>query len=485
MMRAYVGGSWIEGERQLEVINPFNGQLIDRVAECSAAEVEQAIATAHQALPQTRQLEPYQRARILAFIRDRLSEQQELFARTLAQENGKTIHEARLEITRAVATFDIAVGETTRIYGEAYDLAINPLATRRQALVRHYPIGVVAAIAPFNFPVNLAVHKIAPALATGCPVILKPASKTPLTALMLAQIIAESGWPLAAFSVLPCSRTVGQQLVEDERIKLLSFTGSPEVGWPMKRAAGKKKVILELGGNAGLIVDRDVRDWDWLIARAVMGAFYQCGQVCISVQRIFLHHEIMGEFRSRFKKAAEALRSGDPLDERTTLGPMIDSANCQRLQRWIQEAIDQGARLVTGHSVAPVGQGNSLAATILEEVDARCAVVAEEAFGPVVTLTPVQSMEEAFERVNDSRYGLQCGLFTNDFQTVMRAFDVLEVGGIIHNDVPSFRVDSMPYGGVKDSGLGREGVRYAMRDMLEERLLVYRSHCIPPIYMSH
>ncbi|MBF0158524.1 MAG: aldehyde dehydrogenase family protein [Magnetococcales bacterium] len=473
-MRAYIGGSWVETGRQLDVINPFDGQCIGQVAECGADAVDQAIDRAHRALPQTRQLEPYQRAQILVLIRDRLRERQETFARTLSQENGKTLHESRLEITRAVATFDLAAGEASRIYGEAYDLAINPLATRRQALVRHYPIGVVAAIAPFNFPVNLAVHKIAPALATGCPVILKPASKTPLTALMLAEIIAESGWPSEAFSVVPCGRTVGQQLVEDERIKLLSFTGSPEVGWKMKRQAGKKKVILELGGNAGLIVDRDVQDWDWLINRAVMGAFYQCGQVCISVQRIFLHHEIMGEFRSRFKKAAEALCSGDPLDEATTLGPMIDSANRQRLQQWIQEAIDQGAHLVTGHGVAPVGQGNNLTATILEEADARCAIVAEEAFGPVVTLTPVQSMTEAFERVNDSRYGLQCGIFTNDFQTVMRAFDTLEVGGVIHNDVPSFRVDSMPYGGVKDSGLGREGVRYAMRDMLEERVLVYR-----------
>ncbi|MBF0624995.1 MAG: aldehyde dehydrogenase family protein, partial [Magnetococcales bacterium] len=277
-----------------------------------------------------------------------------------------------------------------------------------------------------------------------------------------------------AFSVVPCGREAGQMLVEDERVKLLSFTGSPEVGWRMKRDAGRKKVVLELGGNAGLIVDRDVRDWDWLISRAVMGAFYQCGQVCISVQRIFLHQEIMGEFRARFKAAAEALRPGDPLDEHTTLGPMIDTRNRERLSQWIAEALDQGAKLVTGNQVPAIGAGNCLAPTILEEVEAGARVNAEEAFGPVVTLTPVAGMVDAFRLVNASRFGLQCGIFTNDFNTVMQAMDALEVGGVIHNDVPSFRVDSMPYGGLKDSGLGREGVRYAMRDMLEERVLVYR-----------
>jgi acyl-CoA reductase-like NAD-dependent aldehyde dehydrogenase len=475
MKKAYIGGDWVETGRTREVLNPFDGSVVDTVAECTAHEMDQAIACAAVTLGQTRRLEPYQRAEILGTIRDRLAQQTELFARTLSQENGKTIAESRLEIRRAVATFDIAAGEATRIYGEAYDLGVNPMAAGRRALVRMHPVGVVSAIAPFNFPVNLAVHKIAPALATGCPVVLKPASKTPLTALMLAEIIDGTAWPKGAFSVVPCDRVVGQALVEDDRIRLLSFTGSPEVGWPMKQAAGRKKVVLELGGNAGLIIDRNVQDWDWLIARSVMGAFYQCGQVCISVQRIFVHHEVMGEFRARFRKATEALRAGNPLDEQTTLGPMIDQTNRVRLQEWIQQALDQGASLVTGNTVAPVGQGNNLLPTILEEVDPSAAIAAEEAFGPVVTLTPVESMDEAFQRVNDSRFGLQCGIFTADFRTVMRAFDELEVGGVVHDDVPSFRVDSMPYGGVKDSGLGREGVRYAMRDMLEERLLVYRA----------
>ncbi|MBF0126995.1 MAG: aldehyde dehydrogenase family protein [Magnetococcales bacterium] len=473
--KAYLAGRWIDTSESLEVINPYNGQLVATVAQCGPAEINEALDAAVAVQKETRRMEPWQRAAALAFIRDRLMERREEFSRVLSQENGKTIGESRLELDRAAATFDIAVGEATRLYGEAYDLGINPMGAGRRALVRHYPIGVVSGVAPFNFPLNLAIHKIAPAMAAGCPILLKPASKTPVTALMLAGIVQESGWPVGAFSVLPCNRGAGQMLVEDDRIKLLSFTGSPEVGWKMKQQAGRKKVVLELGGNAGLIVDRDVRDWDLLIKRAVMGAFYQCGQVCISVQRIFLHQEVIGEFRARFRKAAENLRPGDPLEESTTLGPMIDRGNRERLQLWIQEAMDQGARLVTGNQTPALGQGNCLTATILEEVGSDCRVMAEEAFGPVVVLTAVESMEEAFERANDSRYGLQCGIFTNDFGTVMRAFDELEVGGVIHNDVPSLRVDSMPYGGVKDSGLGREGVKYAMRDMLEERVLVYRA----------
>ena len=475
MRKAYLAGQWVDTGHPLTVFNPYNGEPVANVAQCGEEEIDRAITAAVAALPTTRRLEPYQRAAALTFVRDGIASQKETFAHTLSLENGKTLAESRLEVARSIATFDIAIGEASRVYGEAYDLGINPLGAGRRALIRRYPIGVVAAIAPFNFPLNLAIHKIAPAMAAGCPVILKPASKTPLTALLLAEIIQKSGWPTGAFSVLPCNRAAGQKLVTDDRINLLSFTGSPEVGWQMKREAGKKRVVLELGGNAGLIVDRDVRDWDWLINRALLGAFYQCGQVCISVQRIFLHQDIIGEFRARFKKGTEGLVAGDPLAEGTTLGPLIDTANRQRLQTWIGEALEQGATLITGNTIAPVGQGNSLAATILEEVDPRNRVLAEEAFGPIVTLIPVESMGEAFDQANDSRFGLQCGIFTNDFNTVIQAMDRLEVGGVIHDDVPSFRVDNMPYGGLKDSGLGREGVKYAMADMLEERVLVYRA----------
>ncbi|MBF0590071.1 MAG: aldehyde dehydrogenase family protein [Magnetococcales bacterium] len=473
MKRAYIGGEWVETDRLLKVINPYDDSLVAEVALCGEAEIERAIALAYESLEEVRQLAPYQRADALIKVRDGITARSEEFAQTLSKENGKTIAESRLEVARAAATFDIAAGEATRISGEIMELGINAMGAGRRGMVRRYPIGVVSAIAPFNFPLNLAIHKIAPAMAAGCPVLLKPASKTPLSSLMMAEEIEKSGWPKKAFSLLPSDRKSGQMLVEDERIKLLSFTGSPEVGWQMKRDAGKKKVVLELGGNAGLIIDRDVRDWDWLIQRAVLGAFYQCGQVCISVQRIFVHEEVMGEFRSRFKAAAEALKAGDPLATETTLGPIINGSNRDRLQKWIADALVSGAQLVTGNSLADVGGGNTLNATVLEAADRDSQVVCEEAFGPVVTLFPVRSMEEAFQLANDSRYGLQCGIFTNDFNTVMKAMDVLEVGGVIHNDVPSFRVDSMPYGGVKDSGLGREGVRYAMEDMLEHRVLVH------------
>ena len=476
IMKTYIAGQWVETDKQLEVVNPYDGSVFATVPLCGPDEIDQALAAAYACRAEMAALEPYQRADALKFIRDNLEQRAEEFAKILSQENGKTIAESRLEIARAVATFDIAAGESTRIYGEAYDLGINPMGAGRRCIVRHYPIGVVSAIAPFNFPLNLAIHKIAPAFAAGCPVILKPASKTPVTSLMLAEIIEQSGLPKGAFSVVPSKRTAGQMLGEDERLNLLSFTGSPEVGWKMKRDAGKKKVVLELGGNAGLIINNDLneKDWDWLISRAIVGAFYQSGQVCISVQRIFAHRDIYDEFKSRFTRAAEALKAGDPLEESTTLGPIIDTNNRDRLQAWVNEAMAGGAKLLTGNTLAECGQGNSLKATILEDVSPGDKICKEEAFGPVVTLTPVDSMEEAFKLANDSDFGLQCGIFTNDFNTVMQGFDALEVGGVIHNDVPAFRVDSMPYGGVKDSGLGREGIRYAMQDMLEERVLVYK-----------
>ncbi len=477
LKKAYIAGEWVETGEQLEVANPYDGSVFARVALCGEAEIERALTAAYACRGEMAALEPYQRAEALNFIRDGIEQRVEEFARALSQENGKTITESRVEAIRAAATFEIAAGEATRIYGEAYDLGINKMGAGRRCIVRHYPVGVVSAIAPFNFPLNLAIHKIAPALAVGCPIVLKPASKTPVSSLMLAEIIEQSGLPKGAFSVVPSGRAAGQMLVEDERINLLTFTGSPEVGWKMKRDAGKKKVVLELGGNAGLIIDKGLTetDWEWLISRAVIGAFYQSGQVCISVQRIFAHREIYDEFKSRFTRATEALKAGDPLDESTTLGPVVDTKNRKRIKSWVDEAIAGGAKLVAGNVIAPCGQGNSLQATILEDVDPNLKVCREEVFGPVVTLTAVDSMEEAFERVNDSDFGLQCGIFTNDFNTVIRAFDSLEVGGVIHNDIPTFRVDSMPYGGVKDSGQGREGIRYAMHDMLEERVLVYKA----------
>lgn len=465
----YLAGKFVDTSAQLEVRSPFDDSLTATVAQAGITEINQAIAAADQSLTVTRSLEPFERSQILMHIVKRMTERQEELAQTLTKENGKTIKEARGEVARAISTFETAAGEAWRIYGEAYDAGITAAAKGRRILVRKFPIGPVAAIAPFNFPLNLAAHKLAPAFAVGCPVVLKPASKTPLSSLLLSEIIHETAWPKGAFSCLPCDRDAGQKLVEDDRIKLLSFTGSTSVGWKMKKEAGKKKVVLELGGNAGLIVDRDIRDWEWVISRTLMGAFYQAGQSCISVQRIYCHHDVYQEFRDRLVERTKKLKVGDPLSEDTDIGPLIDEKNCSRILQWIEKAVGSGATLLCGGKAL----GNAVTPALLEHVPSSQPLSCDEAFGPVAILAQVSSIDEAIRHVNDSAFGLQCGIFCNDFPTIQKAFNQLEVGGLVVNDVPSYRVDHMPYGGIKDSGLGREGVKYAMHDMLEEKVMVY------------
>lgn len=467
----YLAGTFVMTGSTLDVKSPHDGSVSATVSQAGKKEIDQALSAAVAAFEKTRALEPHERSGILMHIVRRLTERQEEFARALTSENGKTIREARHEVTRAISTFEAAAGEAWRVYGEAYDAGITAAAKGRRLLVRKFPAGPVAAIAPFNFPLNLAAHKIAPAFAVGCPVVLKPASKTPLTALLLSQIIDETAWPKGAFSCLPCDREAGQMLVEDDRCKVLSFTGSPSIGWTMKAQAGRKKVVLELGGNAGLILDAGPHDWDWVIARAIIGAFYQAGQSCISVQRIYCHASVYDEFKKRFVEAAGRLRTGDPMDEKTDLGPLIDAANKKRLTEWVAEAVSMGATVLAGGD-AP---GNAMKATILEGVPPAAKLSCDEAFGPVAILEKVASVDEAITKVNASRFGLQCGIFSNDFTVIQRAFNRLHVGGLVVNDVPSFRVDHMPYGGIGDSGLGREGVKYAMEDMLEPKVLVYFS----------
>lgn len=467
----YLAGKFIDTGSKLDIINPYDDKTIATVAQAGKKEIEEAIAAAEKSFAQAKALEPYERSGVLRHIVKRLTERQEEFAQALTQENGKTIKEARGEVTRAISTFETAAGEAWRVYGEAYDAGITTAAKGRRILVRKFPIGPIAAIAPFNFPLNLAAHKIAPAFAVGCSVVLKPASRTPLSCLLLSEIIDETAWPKGAFSCLPCDREAGQMLVEDDRIKLLSFTGSTSVGWKMKREAGKKKVVLELGGNAGLIIDRGEHDWKWLIARAVMGAFYQSGQSCISVQRIYCHSDVYDECKKRFVEAAAKLKVGDPLSEATDIGPLIDAANRDRILQWIDEATKKGATLLTGGKA----DRNTVTPAVLENVPRDVSLSCDEAFGPVVMLQAVSSADEAIDAVNDSVFGLQTGIFSNDFAAIQRAFNRLDVGGLIVNDVPSFRVDHMPYGGIKESGLGREGVRYAMEDMLEEKAMVYFS----------
>lgn len=466
----WLAGEPVSANHDLEVTNKYDDAVASRVALASREHIDSAIAAAVEAFEQTRWLPSYRRKQACEHVARRLGERREELARILAIEAGKPIQYARGEVDRAIDTFTIAAEEAVRIGGEWMPLDISPRAAGYQGVWRRVPLGPCSFISPFNFPLNLVAHKVAPALAVGNTFVLKPASRTPVSALVLGEILAECDLPRGAFSILPCQRDGADLFTEDERLKLLSFTGSAEVGWSLKARAGKKKVILELGGNAGCIVHHDA-DIDDAVQRNLFGAFYQSGQSCISVQRIFVHERVYNEFRDRLAEAAERLPMGDPLDEKTFLGPLITSGDARRVEQWVHEAVAGGARLVCGGR----REGNCYAATLLENVDPAQPVVCEEVFGPVAVLFPYKDFEQACAMVNDSRYGLQAGVFTRDLDAAFYAFNHLEVGGVVINDVPSMRVDCMPYGGVKDSGLGREGVRFTIEEATEIRLMVLRN----------
>ncbi len=451
----------------LEVTNKYTGKTATRAPLADAEMIEQGIAATVEAAPACRKMPSHQRAAILNHVVKRLSERHEESAKVLAIEAGKPINDARGEITRGVETFRIAAEEATRIYGEYAPLDISPRAEGYESIWKRVPVGPCSFISPFNFPINLVAHKVAAAIAAGCPFVLKPASQTPVGALILGEILAETDLPAGAFSILPCKRDVAGPFTTDERLKLLSFTGSPEVGWKLKAQAGKKKVVLELGGNAACVVDKDA-DQDFAVERMMKGAFYQSGQSCISVQRILIHESIYTEFKTKLAAAAGKLKAGDPLEDDTFLGPLISEDDARRVESWVKEAVVAGAKIVCGGH----REGVLYDATLLEKAPHDAKVSCQEVFGPVATLEPFTSFQQACNVVNDSKYGLQAGVFTNNLNSAFYAFNELEVGGVVVNDVPSFRVDSMPYGGVKDSGLGREGVRYAIEDMTEIRLLV-------------
>ena len=372
-------------------------------------------------------------------------------------------------MTRLIDTFRVAAEEATRIVGEVLPLDISARAAGYRGQWKRVPIGPVSLISPFNFPLNLAAHKVAPAIAAGCPFVLKPASLTPVGALLIGEVLAETGLPKGAWSILPCPREGAEQLTTDERLKLLSFTGSGEVGWALKAKAGKKKVVLELGGNAACIVDEGA-DLAAVIPRLSFGAFYQSGQSCISVQRIFAHSSLYAQLRAQLVSAANHQRVGDPRQETTHLGPLISEKEARRVEKWVNDAVAAGAKLLCGGT----RDGVMMPATLLEHVPAELPLCSDEVFGPVAILAPFDDFEEALAQVNASRFGLQAGVFTNDLKRAYRAWDALEVGGVVINDVPSWRVDHMPYGGVKESGLGREGVRFTIEDMTEIRLLVLK-----------
>lgn len=465
----YLAGEWITSGDPLSVLNPWNGQEIAQVAQAALQHLEQAVTAAMKAREACRRFPAWKKYEVLHHIARRLGERKEEFASLICAEAGKPIRFARMEVDRAITTFTLAADAVRNLKGEVLPLDLNAAADGRMGMVNHYPVGIVLAISPFNFPLNLVAHKVAPAIAAGNAVIHKPASKTPLTALLLASIVAETQWPAGGYHVLPCAGRVGQQLVSDERIPFLSFTGSPEVGWGLKATAGRKKMTLELGGDAAAIISpsADLQD---AAQKCALGAFMYAGQVCISIQRMLICKEVYEPFVEAFLREVNALAVGDPGQDATIVGPMIDSGNCSRIESWIGEALQRGARMLN----APSGrEGNLVRPQVLSGVQNATKLGSTEAFAPVVMVEEVKEVNEAIHRVNESRYGLQAALFT-DSQTEMRkAWEELEVGGLVINQSPTFRSDNMPYGGVKESGLGREGVEYAIREMMEPRLLVW------------
>lgn len=454
----------------LAVTDKYSGEVATRVAMADTGVIDSAIEWAVRAEKPLAAVPPYERQAVLNHCVQRFQERFEELAEALCIEAGKPIKDARGEVSRLIDTFRVAAEESVRIDGEVLNLEISARARGYRGFVKRVPVGACSFISPFNFPLNLAAHKVAPAIAAGCPFVLKPASRTPIGALIIAEVLAETDLPKGAFSVLPCHREGADLFTVDDRFKLLSFTGSPAVGWDLKARAGRKKVVLELGGNAACVVDADA-DLDDAVERLIFGAFYQSGQSCIGVQRIFGHAAIYDELKQRLVERTKQLKKGDPKEEETFIGPMISEGEATRLHNWIKEGVEKGGTLLCGGN----RDGAMLDPTLMEGVPQGCAVVEEEAFGPVAVLAPFEDFDAVLAQVNDSAFGLQAGIFTRDLYKAQQAWDELHVGGVIIGDVPSWRVDNMPYGGVKDSGLGREGIRWAIADMTEERLMVIRT----------
>jgi acyl-CoA reductase-like NAD-dependent aldehyde dehydrogenase len=462
-----VDGKWVEEGDAVEIRAPYDGSVIGRVFQGRREHADAAIKAAVKAFGTTRRLPAFERQRVLRRVAENIGQRKEEFAHTMSQEAGKPIKAARTEVERAIFTFNVAAEESTRIYGEYLPLDWQEFTAGRWGIVRRFPLGPIAGITPFNFPLNLVAHKVAPAIAAGCTMVLKPAPQAPLTALLLAEAVQQAGWPDGALNVLPLSNEDAGLLVTDERLKLISFTGSAAVGWDIKRRAGKKKVILELGGNAGVIVHYDA-DLAYAAERCVAGGFGYAGQTCISVQRILVERSVCARFTDLLLEGVGKLKSGDPSQESTDIGPLIRESDAIRAYDWIQEAIRGGARVLRGGQ----RKGPLLEPTVLTGTRPEMKVNCQEIFAPVVTVEPYDNFSDAIRLVNSSAYGLQAGIFTRDAKLLFNAYEDLEVGGLVAGDVPSFRIDHMPYGGIKDSGLGREGLRYAIEEMTEPKLLV-------------
>lgn len=463
----YCGGKFLKTETIHQITNPFDNSVIGQTYLGGRIELEKAIKQALSVEDEMKQMSSFSKYEVLMQIANTLTSEREKAAEILCLESAKPMKYALGEINRAIQTFVVAAEEAKRLPKEYVDLDWTPAGTKKEGLIKYFPIGLVAGISPFNFPLNLAVHKIAPAIAAGCPIILKPSSATPLSTLNLATIIDQTELPKGAVSIIPMDRQTGNHLVTDDRFKLLTFTGSPDVGWRMKQDAGKKKVVLELGGNAGVIVTESA-DLNNAVEKCVIGGFAYSGQVCIHAQRLFVHHKIFDEFAQTFVDKAKNLKVGDPIKPETDISSMIDETNAKRVEHWVKEALQEGAEILAGGKRTDA----YYSPTVLTKTSNNMKVCALEVFGPVVTLESYTHYEDALKNVNESKFGLQAGVFTNQISEMNKAFESLEVGGIIINDVPTFRVDHMPYGGIKESGLGREGVKYAILDMMEPRILV-------------
>ena len=467
----YLNNKAVFANEALEVTDKYTGEVATRCALADAAAIDEGIAGAVRATEPMAKMPSYEKKAVLEHCVTRFKERFDELAMALCIEAGKPINDAEGEVTRLIDTFQIAAEESTRMHGELQALDISPRAKGYQGMWKRVPIGPCSFISPFNFPLNLAAHKIAPALAVGCPFVMKPASRTPLGAIIMGEVLAETDLPEGAFSILACSRDGADLFTVDDRLKLLSFTGSPGVGWDLKARCGKKKVVLELGGNAAVVVDADTKDLDDAVNRIIFGAFYQSGQSCIGVQRIMIHEDIYDVMKTKLVAKTATLIKGDPKQRETFIGPMISESEATRLHGWIDAAAAAGGTILCGGS----RDGAMLDATLMENVPLNQDLCVEEAFGPAAVLQKFSSWDDAISMVNDSKFGLQAGIFTRDFYKVQQAWDEMEVGGVVVGDVPSYRVDNMPYGGVKDSGIGREGIVFAMEDMTEIRNLVIRT----------
>lgn len=463
----YVGGVFKPTSEKIVVKNPFNNEPVAEVDIAGKKELEEAIVNAQKVENELKNLPSYKRYAILMDVAQKMKAQRDSLAKTLCLEAGKPIKYSLGEVDRAIQTFIVAAEECKRLPSEYIQIDWTPAGEGKEGIVKYFPVGLVAGISPFNFPLNLSVHKIAPAIAAGCPIILKPARSTPLSALLLAKIIDSTELPKGALSILPMDRESGNQLVTDERFALLSFTGSPQVGWKMKNQAGKKRVVLELGGNAGVIVT-ETANLDKAIPKCVTGAFSYSGQVCIHTQRIYVHESIFNDFANRFIEQTKKLKYGNPIEPDTDISSMIDEENAIRVEEWINEAVQGGAKVLFGGK----RKGTYVEPTIITNTKKGMKICAQEVFGPVVVIESYTDFKDAVNEINSSEFGLQAGVFTNKINEQNLAFNEIKAGGVIINDVPTFRVDHMPYGGIKNSGFGREGVKYAMYDMLEPKLMV-------------